>query len=309
MPMRISATQLAAKTENTEGTKIACNASDMVLHKGSAFAPAIEQYPRDLLRGSLSRDPSLSGKRSGNISFDCEMVGSGNKGVAPFWGKFMQGCGFNETISANNSVTYTPLTNNMTNSMTLELYQDGQIKRIWGARGTINITAEVGKPGLLHFAFEGCDFEVVDGALLSPTYPTILPPVFLNAALLLDSYAVICSKIDLALDNVLAKRESMNAASGHISTLITGRNPKGSIDPEQILVSAYDFYGKWRTPGTIGQLSFAANGGNGNIITITCPKVRYAAIADQDRTGLRTLGLDFQACVNAADDEISIVLT
>jgi hypothetical protein len=101
----------------------------------------------------------------------------------------------------------------------------------------------------------------------------------------------------------------MNAASGHISTLITGRNPKGSIDPEQILVSAYDFYGKWRTPGTIGQLSFAANGGNGNIITITCPKVRYAAIADQDRTGLRTLGLDFQACVNSADDEISIVLT
>ena len=306
---RVSATQLAGKSENTEGTKMACNNTDMILIKNCTFAPSIDQYPRDLMRGTFSRDPSLSGKRSANVSFDCEMHGSGNKGVAPPWGRYMLGCGFNETISANNSVTYTPLTSNMTNSMTLEIYQDGMIKRTWGARGTFNLIAEAGKPGLLHFAFEGCDFEVVDGALLSPTYTTIVPPVLLSAAVLLDSYAVVLGKVDFALDNVLVKRESMNSSSGYLSTLITGRNPKGSMDPEQTTKASYDFYGKWQTPGTLGALTFAATGANGNIVTITCPKIRYASIADQDRTGLRTLGLDFQACVNSADDEISIVLT
>lgn len=312
MPYRVSATQLAGKAENTEGTKIACNNADMILVKNVTFSPVIDQYQRDLLRGTFSRDPSLSGKRSASVSFDVEMVGSGNKGVAPAWGRYMQGCGFNETVSANNSVTYTPLTSNMTNSMTLEVYQDGIIKRLWGARGTLNLSVESGKPGLLKFVFEGADFEVVDGALLSPIYPTVTPPTFMGASLLLDSYAAVLSRIEFALENVLVKRESINSNSGHLSTLITGRNPKGSMDPELVAVSgnnSYDFYGKWKTPGTLGQLSFSGNGGNGNIITITMPKVRYAAIADQDRTGLRTLGLDFQACVNASDDEISIVLT
>ncbi len=207
--MKVMAVQLAGKAENNEGTKIACNANDMVLVKGCTFTPNIEMYPRDLMRGTLSRDPSLSGKRSASVGFDVEMAGQGNKGVAPPWGRFLIGCGFAENISANNSVTYTPVTANMSNSMTLEVYQDGMIKRIWGSRGTFNLSCEAGKPGLLHFVFEGSDFEVVDGAMLSPTYPTLLPPVFLGASLLLDSYAAICAKVEIALDNVLAKRESL----------------------------------------------------------------------------------------------------
>lgn len=313
MPYRVSATQLAGKAENTEGTKISCNNTDMILAKNVLFSPVIDQYQRDLLRGTFSRDMSLSGKRSASVSFEVELVGSGNVGVAPAWGRYMQGCGFNQTISGNNTVvTYSPLTSNMTNSMTLEVYQDGVIKRLWGARGTLNLSIESGKPGLLKFVFEGSDFEVVDGALLTPAYPTTTPPVFMGASLLLDTYAAILSKVEFTLDNVLVKRESINSNSDHLSTLITGRNPKGSMDPELVAVSgnnSYDFYGKWKTPGTLGSLAFSANGGNGNIITITMPKVRYAAIADQDRTGLRTLGLDFQACLNAADDEISIVIT
>jgi hypothetical protein len=309
MPMRMAATQLAGKVETVEGTKETLTLNECVLVKGAIFAPAVEMYQRDLLRGTMSRDPALSGQRSAKISFTMEMAGSGNKGVAPSWGPFMKGCGFNETISANNSVTYTPLTNNMTNSMTLATYQDGVIKRMWGARGNVKITIEAGKPGLLDFAFEGCDWELVDGALLAPTYPTIVPPVFMNSSLTVDSYAAILAKVELDVANTLQKRESINSVSGFLSTLITGRNPKGSMDPELVTKATYDFYGKMQTPGTLGSLTMSANGATGNIVTITCPKVRYVNITDQDRGGLRTLGLDFAPCVNSADDEISIVLT
>jgi hypothetical protein len=309
MPSRLFATQLVAKIETTEGTKESLAAADAMLHKNLAFSPVIEQYARDLLRGTLSRDPSISGKRSAKLAFDIELVGSGAAGTAPYWGPLMKACGFSETIVASTSVTYKPATNNLSNSMTLAGYMDGLIKRLWGARGNVKLSIEAGKPGLLHFEFEGVDFEVVDGALLSPTYSTIIPPAFLSASLLLDAYAAIASKVEIDVANVLAKRESINASSGFLSTLITGRNPKGSLDPELPTVAAFDFYGKWKTPGTLGSLSLSANGGAGNIVTITCPKVRYAAIADQDRNGLRTLGLDFQPCLNTGDDEISIALT
>ena len=309
MPSRLFATQLAAKIETVEGTKEALVDANAMLHKNLAFSPVIEQYTRDLLRGTLSRNPSISGKRSARNAFDVELVGSGVAGTAPYWGPLMKACGFSETIVGSTSVTYKPATNNLSNSMTLAGYMDGVIKRLWGARGNVKLSIEAGKPGILHFELEGADFEVVDGALLAPTYSTIVPPAFLNASFLLDTYAAILSKIEIDVANALAKRESINTSSGFLSTLITGRDPKGSLDPELPLVASYDFYGKWKTPGTLGSLSVAAGTVAGNIITITCPKVRYAAIADQDRNGLRTLGLDFQPCLNTGDDEISIALT
>jgi hypothetical protein len=307
--MRQFATQLLGKAETVEGTKETLAVGDAVLHKNLAFAPAIDQNKRDLLRGTLSRDPSVSGMRSAKLSFDIELVGSGTAGTAPYWGKFMLGCGFSETIVAATSATYKPATNSLSNSMTIAGYYDGVIKRIWGARGDVKLTMEAGKPGILHFDFEGCDFEMVDGALLSPTYSTYIPPAFLSASLLLDAYAAVVSSVEIDVNNTLDKRQSINSSSGYLSTLITARDPKGSMDPELTTVATYDFYGKWKTPGTLGQLSLSAGATAGNIITVTCPKVRYAAIADKDRGGLRALGLDFQPTLSSGDDEISIVLT
>jgi hypothetical protein len=310
MPSRIFATQLAAKVEGAEGTKETLALADAVLVSNIKFSPDIEMYVRNALRGTLSRDPSVSGKQKANISFDVELKGAGAPaGVAPDYGKLLKGCGFSETIVASTSVTYKPATNSLSNSMSLSIYMDGVIAKIWGARGNVKGSMNAGKPGILSFEFQGAAFEVVDGALLAPSYTTVIPPAFLNASLLLDAYAAICSKVDFDTANVIGLRESINSASGFLSALITGRNPKGSMDPELPTVAAYDFYGKWKTPATLGALQLAATGSAGNIVTISFPKVRYAKIADNERNGIRTLGLDFEACLNTGDDEISIALT
>lgn len=308
-PMRLFATQLAQKIEATEGTKETLAAADCILFLNGVFTPTIDQYQRNLLRGTLSRDPNVSGAQYAKMTFDVELVGSGTAGTAPYWGSLMKACGYSETVSGGVSVTYKPATNSLSNSMTMALFMDGVIKRMWGARGSVKLTAEIGKPGILSFNFEGCNFEMVDGALLAPTYSTIVPPAFLNASLLVDAYAAVVSKIEIDTANKLDKRPSINTTSGYLSTLITARDPKGSMDPELCLKATYDFYGKWLTPGTLGSLSFAATGAAGNIITVTCPKVRSVNISDKDRGGVRALGWDFQPCLNAGDDEISIVLT
>lgn len=309
MPSRLFATQLAAKVEGTEGTKETLALADAVLISNIKFSPDIEMYARNALRGTLSRDPSVSGKQKGNISFDVELKGSGTAGTAPDYGKLLKSCGYSETIVASTSVTYKPATNSLSNSMTLGIYMDGVIARIWGARGNVKGSMNAGKPGILSFEFQGAAFEVVDGALLAPSYTTVIPPAFLNASLLLEAYAAICSKVDFDTANVIGLRESINSASGFLSALITGRNPKGSLDPELPTVAVYDFFGKWKAPGTLGALQLAATGSAGNIVTVSFPKVRYAKIADNERNGIRTLGLDFEACLNTGDDEISIALT
>jgi hypothetical protein len=434
MPMRLHATQIAAIVEQPEGQKgTITNVDAFPAKAGLTFSPAIEMYARDLLRGSLSQFPSVSGKRSSKIGFDVELVGSGAAGTAPFWGKLMRACGYSESVIPATSVTYKPTTdysilgtekvtnggfdedsgwvkganwtisggiasksagglNNLSQdtsevadeiykvvytinsisggsltvsiggtngaarstpgtfteyikaagtgdltftpshadviceidnvsvkkvsgdipSLTLSVFMDGVIKSIWGAKGNVRIEMNSGQPGILHFEFTGADFDVVTGNLLTGIdYPTIIPPAFLNAGLLLNLYAAICSKVDIDTANAIALREDISSLSGYLSALITGRNPKGSIDPELTYIETHDFYGLWRTPGTLGALSLSANGGAGNIVTITCPKIRYAAIAPGDRNGIRTLALDFEptAGSDAGDDEISICLT
>lgn len=305
-------TQIAAKLETTEGTQISLLAADAFLAFNPVFTPVIEMHERAPVTASLSKYPSISGKRSAKLAFDCELVGSGTAGTAPFWGKLMIACGYAETIVPVTSVTYRPSSDNQGNSksLTLAAYIDGTIKRIWGARGNVRLSMEAGKPGILSFEFEGADFEVLDGALLTGvTYPSILPPAFLNAALTLDSYAALCSKVEIDTGNVLYKRESIAAPSGHRFVTITGRNPRGSLDPELPTVAAYDFYGKWRTPGTLGALQLSASGGAGNIGTVSCPNVRYAAISPADRGGLAALNIDFEPTLNTSNDEISIAMT
>jgi hypothetical protein len=307
--MRLFATQLMAKVEGAEGTKETLTAAEAIQIANVTFSPDIEMHVRDILRGTLSRHPSVSGKRKASISFDVELKGSGAAGTPPDYGPLLKGCGYSEAVVASTSVTYKPATNSLSNSFTLAIYMDGVIVRIWGARGNVKLSINSGKHGVLSFEFQGADFEVVDGALLSPSYSAVIPPAFLSASLLLDAYAAILSKIDIDTGNTLALRESINSSSGHLSCIITGRNPKGSMDPELVTVATYDFYGKWKTPGTIGALSLAASGGAGNICTVSCPKVRYAKISPGDRNGVRTLGLDFEPCLSAGDDEISIALT
>jgi hypothetical protein len=300
---------VAAQIEAVEGAKATLAAADGFLAFNPSFDPDIEMHERNPVRDNLSKYPSVSGKRSAKIGFDMELAGSGTPGTAPPWGKLMKACGFAETVSSGVSVTYKPASSSIS-SMTVALYQDGTIKRIWGARGTVKITWEAGKPPIARFDFTGADFEIVDGGLLSGvTYSPIIAPACLSSTFLVDSYAALISKVEFDMQNTLAKRIDMSSSSGIKSIAITGRNSKGTFDPEDVLIGTYDIFGKWKTPGTLGQMSFNATGAAGNIITTTMPKVRHKTVKPADRDGQNINNVEFEPTLSAGDDEISIVLT
>jgi hypothetical protein len=302
-------TQVAAKIESVEGTAETLAGADAFLASGFSFKPSIESHGRENTSSSLSQFSSVAGARSATIEFDVEIKGSGTAGTAPALGKLLQGCGFGETLVAVTSATYKPASASIA-SLTVAGYVDGVCKKIWGARGNVQLKLKAGSPGALHFTFTGADFSVTDVALLSTgvAYESTKPPAFLSASLTVDSYAALLDSLTIDMGNKIALRKDANSGSGHKSAVIAGRSPKITIDPEFVLVAAYDFYGKWRS-GNEGALTCALTGAAGNICTITAPKVQYVGVSDQEREGIQVVGIDGRLNRNAGDDELQIAFT
>lgn len=300
--------QLAAAVEGAEGVAETLAGSDCILHADGKFTPTVEMGDRPLRSSSISPFSPVPGLRSATIGFRCELKGSGTPGEAPQFGPLLKACGFQETTVVSTSVTYTPASSSIP-SMTLALYMDGVASKIWGARGTVKLLLEAGKPGWLEFLFTGADFAVSDASLLTGmSYDDTVAPAWLSANLSMDSYQAMVSKLDIDVANDVQLRPDANSSSGHKSAVIVSRLPVLTIDPEKILVASYDFYTKMRA-GNQGALTTVVGSEAGNICTITAPKIQYSAIDDTARNKIRSLGIDCRLNRDTGDDELSLSFT
>jgi hypothetical protein len=303
-------TQLAAKAEGTEGTAETLTNServDILVPDAGGFKGNIAVHERNVARASLSPLASVRGARDAVLDFIVELRGSGSAGVAPDWGPLIQACGFGETIVGGTSVTYLPISTAIP-SITLAVYLDGVIKKLWGARGSFVLNFNVGQPGMIAFHFEGADFSVVDGALIGGTPSAIIPPVLLSAAFTIDSYAALIEAMDIDIQNEFAMRADINAGSGNLSSVIANRRPVGSVQIEEPKVATYDIDGKRRSANQ-GALTLTLGASAGNIIDIDAPKAAWSDLTGADREGIRQLDTTFELNQNAGDDELQIQLT
>jgi hypothetical protein len=308
MSVLVKKTQLAAKIETVEGTAESPGAVDALQVINPQFTPQVEMHERKIMGSDLSQYKSLSGRRSAKLAFEIELKGSGSAGVAPEWGELLQACGFDEAIVPATSVSYTPASDSIP-SITLALYMDGLLTKLWGARGTVKVSLTGGQSGKLGFEFTGADFSVEDAAMLSGvSYDSTEAEAFMEANFSIDSYAAEIEKLDLDIANNLQLRSDVNQPSGYISTLITSRRPVGSLDPELTLVATYGWFTKWRS-GSEASLTTTLGATAGNIVTISAPKCRYTNLGLTERGELRSLGADFECNRNAGDDELKIELT
>ncbi len=300
---------MAGKVEATEGVAEVLTAAEAFLVANPVFTPKPENTDRTLVSSSLSQFASIPGSRSATLGFDVELKGSGVTGTPPEWGELMKACGCDEVIVAGTSVTYAPASDQIP-SITLAMYMDGIVKKAWGGRGDVSWKLEAGKPAALSFLFTLADFSVADAALLTGmAYDATIPPAFLGATFTVDAYAAIVQSLQFKMGNTVTLRKDINASSGYQSARIsTIRKGALSIDPEMVTVATYDFFGKMRS-GAEGALTAVLGATPGNIVTITAPKVQYHDLAEANRGGIATLGINCQLNRNAGDDEWSIALT
>lgn len=322
VPFIIQRRHIAVKIETTEGTDAVPTDTDVIAPAYDIeYTPTFEMFEREILQASFSRLTQIAGERSAVISFAVELKGANGAvdAVAGHLSAPLKACGMAETVNATTNVTYAPASSFGTNnSVTIEIRTstvgtEAQSTKILGARGTFSIEATKGDVILVRFEFTGKYVEpttVSVSQFVTPS-PGATPLAFLNAAFSYDAVSTLkIQNATLDIGNTVSLRNDVNDAEGNRSAIIVARSPVGSIDPELDLTTIFNSYNRL-TSETEGILTYTLNGGTGNTVVVTAPKVQIVNIAQGDRDGLRiqTLDLQLSQSVAAGDDELTIVTT
>lgn len=304
---------LAAKIEAAEGTAEALTSADGgILVYDVLGLPEIEQVERNPLTSSLSKFANVMGKQSGKITFKAELKGTGSAYSAinkPFLSPYLRACGFAETVDVTigaEKVTYDPASSGAP-SLTMGFYDDGMIYKYKGCRGSVKFSAQTGGIVMADFEFQGVLDSIIDGALLAPTYESVTPPNCLGVPVTLDAYAAVINSFNIEPGIKVALRSDISQASGYRSALITDRKMTGKIDPEKVLVAAYDIHGKQKTGALIALTIGPIGSTQYNKVTFTAPKAQITAVGNGEREGITVADLTLKFNRNTGDDEIRLV--
>lgn len=282
---------------------------DAVLVENPAWAnEGLRMNERPAVRASIGQLQHVYGGMLQTVTFDVEMKGSGVAGTAPEIGTLLQCCGMLETVVAVTSVTYTPASTGH-KSCTIYYYQDGTLLKLTGCRGTVNFNLEVGAIPKASFTMTGHTATVTDVALASPTYDSIIPAPFINAAFDIGGYGAVIGAWTFDMGNEIAMPPNPAATDGFGELQITKRDVNGSIDPEHVLVATNPFDADLRGGVGMALASGAIGGTAGNILNISHPEIYYRDLAPGDRDGIRTLDITYAAAESTTDDEVSIAFT
>ena len=312
--------QLAMKIEAVFGVDAVPTALDLIEPVFDLeYTAEIEQFEREIIKEVFSPVAQIPGERSAAISFTTELKGSGVAGTPPAHLDVpLRTCGFAVVNVPVTSDTYTVVSTGLESS-TIEIREieddgDSIVKKLLGACGTVEITAEKGQPVLLNFEFIGKYVEpsrVASPGALSPSPGFGLTPepfldvgfTFLGIGVLLVQAVSLDAGVECTLKN------DINDPSGNIGAIATARTPTGSINPEQVDPTVYNPWNTWTTAAE-GLLEYTLGATAGNIVKVTAPNAQIVGISDGDRDTIRTNELELQLNGGVAgDDELELEFT
>jgi len=282
---------------------------DAILVENLAWAnEGLRMNERPAVRASIGQLQQVYGGMLRTVTFDVEMKGSGVAGTPPEMADLLEACGMLETVVAVTSVTYTPASTGH-KSATVYYYQDGTLMKLTGCRGSVSFNMEVGAIPKASFTMTGHVSAVTDIALASPTYDSIVPAPFINAAFDMGGYSAIIGAWTFDIGNEVSMPPDPAGTDGFGEVRIIKRDVNGSVDPEHQLVATKPFDSDFKA-GVVMTLASGAIGGTaGNILNITHPAIYYKDVAPGDREGIRTLEIPYGATESTTDDEVAIAFT
>jgi hypothetical protein len=178
-------------------------------------------------------------------------------------------------------------------------------KILSGAVGTAKLMYTTGQPVMIEWTFQGIFNAVSDVAILSPTYPVIIPPRFASSTFTIGGSAPGCiESLEIDFGNTIFMRPCPGAATGIASGIITDRSVVGSMNPESRLVETDDAFGDWLS-GTEEALVIELADGT-DTITFNAPKLQRQNVQEGDRSGLQIDDISFSCNRSSGDDEFTI---
>jgi hypothetical protein len=313
---------LGVKSETTQNTAVSLAATDFMLAEVAEPEVVPSFQERNYAHASLDPLPHVVTQVYKQVKIKVEdkgVLASAGTAYAPL-DALLKACGMSSTASAGVSVTYAPISlapSNMhgpATSCTIEVYRGiGATGLKYLIKGAVakecKYVVEAGKPGYWEFTMAGLYTAVADGAAPATTFNTGLPPTLGNtASFTIHSYAATVSKIEIDFGLSTTMRPDANSSYGVLGFAITGRSPKGSIDPEAETVATHGFYSRMLA-GTEGALAFVVGSAAGNITTFALPKAQYAGVKEGNRDGILMFDVPLKFNQSTGDDWISIVKT
>ena len=296
----------AAKIEATPGTAETLAAADGAWNIMEAdMTPNIEVSVRPI-QGTFRKLPGVAGARGATCTFSLELIGDGSGGVPDWATTFLAACGIVDTTGTLTPRNENPGTNVKT--LTLGLWEtkgaSQRLKTMVGCMGNVTFEITPGETVRMNFTFTGVWSGVAATAVISPTYPTLLPLRAASGAFTINSIAQVFGSCTFDVGNVVVLRPSIATLSGFSHAIITDRTPTFTFDPEAQLIADEDVYGEW-IASTTRALSCQFQNATDRV-TIAAPAVQRMTIANGDRDGIRTDNQTLQCCRDGSNAEFSI---
>jgi hypothetical protein len=181
----------------------------------------------------------------GTATFEVDLVGSGATGAVPQWATtFLPACAW-----LNSAGTFTRslvVANQQT--VTIAQYRDGMRQVLGGATGTFQIVTQAGQDSVISrvkFTFTGKYWEETDAALLTPTYPTIIPPRGYESFHLGSApYSANPATITLTAGNTVKLLEGANDANktGYRYGIVSDFASTVEFDPDATNIATRDYH-------------------------------------------------------------------
>jgi len=306
MPLLRRKSVFAAKVEGTIGTAESLTGSEGVYNAMDfVIQPSVAMTRREG-QGGFNYLPSMPEGMLGTCTIKHELTYDGTN--IPTWASvLLPACGWVESGGVFSPTTEAPGSNVKT--ITIGHYKDGKRSLLSGAMGTFVITLETGKTAFITYTFTGkYSSNETDTALITPTYPTVLPLRFAAGALTFNSVALCTSSVTIDAGNSVIMRECVNASdrSGYVSALVTNRAPVITADPESVLVATQDRDALWLA-STPQALSATINGPTNSTIVIAAPKAQLENKQQGNRNDMMSDDLTWLATTGSAvDTELTI---
>jgi hypothetical protein len=298
----------AAKIESVTGTAESLMAADGAENfYDPNYEGVIGSYQRQG-QGTVSPQQSVPGARYGKITYRTLMYNSGTS-TPPFWASRLL---IAASMVLNTAGTYLPQTGGAS-TLTTMCNTNGNLYEIAGAQGNFKIVADkVGEPVKMDWEYMGLYVAPSATALITPTYPTILPPRFAGATITLGGVSYVVRKVEFDPQNKLALREQGNETSGagYAGSYVADRDPKLNLTIEMPAIGTHDFYADM-VAGTEAAFVMVIGTGSNNQVRLSIPKAQLRTAPKQsDGDGIALYDLEFGCNRNSAagDDEFSLVL-
>lgn len=302
---------ILAKIESTYATDPTASGANAIQTSNLQINPQQgNRVNRNLDKPTLGNSKDLATGRYTTISFDVEIAGSGAAGTAPPYGPLLQACAMAEAIATGVSVTYTPESDESAmKSVTIDFRIDGELHKLTGARGTVEVVLNKEQIPVYRFTFTGIHNDPTSPALIAPDYSAFQDPLPVTdtntPTYTVDTFDVKAESLTVNFNNAVTYRNVVNSES----VRITGRDVRGQIVFEQEDVDDKDFYAIDRNETAVA-INVVHGTATGNIVQITASQAQLMTpqLSDSDGISIMTMAVNYTETATSGDDEISIVV-